>query len=209
VIRGDRVILSTWKCLALANQVFFDRGWGNLLAEIPRLHARPDDLEALIVIIGASEDAIQIANAAERLVLGTRHILREFQKALRSQQTARDVFGSSYPEIKDGIRKVLAACERQQPVAASVAAWFTQFELSLMLNALGSSTDHANFNLYSEFALPYRQLDFPDRMQAPSGDLFALAEQARLLDEQVRQWLQAPSMGLCEFETLEAFERSG
>jgi len=35
-----------------------------------------------------------------------------------------------------------------------------------------------------------------------------LAAQARLLDERLRLWLAAHSEGLCEFESLEAFERT-
>jgi hypothetical protein len=205
---GWKVILSTWECLALANQVFFDRGWGNMLEQISRLKSRPKDLEALIVIIGTSEDPALIANTAERLALDTRQILREFQKSLLTQRTAHEVFDSSYPEIKDGIGKVIKACERGQPVAANVAAWFAQSDLSLMLNMLNNDTDHSNFNLYSEFAPLYRQLGFPDLMQAASGDLPRLAEQARSLDEHLRHWLHEQSVDLCEFETVEEFERS-
>jgi len=205
---GWKVILSAWECLALANQAFFDRGWGHLLEQTPRLKHRPEDLEALTVIVSTSDDPVQIAGAAEKLALGTRQVLRGCQKSLPSQQSARDVFDSSYPEIKDGIGKLLTACERQQPAAASVAAWFAQSDLSLMLNSLQHGTDYSDFNWYSEFASLYRQLGFPDLMQATRGDLPALAGQARLLDERLRQWLREQSVDLCEFETLGEFERS-
>ncbi len=33
---GWKVILGAWECLALANQTFFDRGWGNILEQIPQ-----------------------------------------------------------------------------------------------------------------------------------------------------------------------------
>jgi hypothetical protein len=205
---GWKVILSVWECLALANQVFFDQGWGNILEEIPRLQSRPENLETLIATISTSKDPTLIATAAERLAQGTRQILREFQKSLQSQQTARDVFGSSYPEIKDGIRKVLKACKRQQPVAASLTAWFAQYDLSLMLNNMQNGANYSNFNLYSEFATSYRQLGFPDLMQATSGDFSKLAEETRLLDKKMRKWLQEQSVDLCEFKTLDEFEHS-
>ncbi len=205
---GWKLILSVWECLALANQTLFDRGWANIIEQIPRLQSRPENVEELIVIISTSDDPAMIANAAEELALGTRRILRELQQSLPSQHTARDVFEQSYPEIKDGIGKVLAACERQQQVAASAAAWFAQVDLSRMLNQLQSGAGHSDFNLYSEFASRYRQLGFPDLMWATSGDLPAVAEQAKLLDEKARQWLRAQSVSLCEFETLEEFERS-
>jgi hypothetical protein len=205
---GWKVILSVWECLALANQVFFDRGWGNIMEQIPRLHSRPEELEKLIITISTSDDPVLIADAAERLALGTRQVLREFQKSLIVERTACEVFDSAYPEIKDGIGKVLSNCELQRPVAASAAAWFVQYDLSLMLNNLQNSADHSNFNLYGEFAPLYRQLDFPDLMQNTSGDSLVLADRAKLLDDRVRQWLSEQSIDLCEFETLEEFERS-
>jgi hypothetical protein len=204
---GWKMILSALECLALANQVFFDRGWGKILEDILRLQCKPEDLERLIVIISTSDNHDLIAEAAEKLALETRQILREFQKTLLSEQTAQGVFDSSYPEIRDGIRKVLTTCERQQTVAASVAAWFAQYDLSLMLNSLQSSANHSNFNLYREFAILYRQLGFPDLMQSSSGELFQLAGQARLLDEKVREWLCEQAVDLREFATFEEFER--
>lgn len=205
---GWQVILSTWECLALANQVFFDRGWGHILEQIPRLPARPAALESLMITISTAEDPNLIADAAEKLALCTRQLLREFQQSLVCQQPTCAVFDGSYPEIKDGLGKVIAACEGQRPVAASAAAWFAQVDLSLMLNALHNSASHAHFNLYREFALLYRQLGFPDLMPATAGDLPKLADQVKVLDGRVRQWLQEQSVALCEFATLEEFARS-
>ncbi len=205
---GWKVILAVWECLALANQTFCDRGWGHLLEQISRLRARPDNLEAAIVTISTSDDLAQIAAAAEHLALDTRRILRELQATLAAQRTVHEVCANAYPELRDGIGKVLAACERGQPVAASAAAWSAQSELSYMLNELHSSADGSEFNLYSEFAQPYRQLGFPDLMRAASGDLSALAAQACLLDERLRLWLAAHAESLDEFESLEAFERT-
>jgi hypothetical protein len=205
---GWKVILSVWECLALANQVFFDRGWGHLLEQIPRLNSRPADLEALFVAIGTSPDPAEIADSAERLTLGTRRVLRELQETLTHSRTVQEMFSGSYPEIKDGLGKILSACQKQLPLAASAAAWAAQSDLSLMLNDLRSSSDFSSFNLYSEFGLLYRELGFPDLMRVPSTDLSQLEAQVSLLDDRLRQWLQDQSVELCEFETLEAFERS-
>jgi predicted nucleotidyltransferase len=205
---GWKVVVSVWECLALANQVFFDRGLGYIVEQIPRLHSKPEDLEALIVAITTSDSVSAIGHAAEKLALRTRQLLRELQASLAHHQTAREVFASGYPEMKGGLDKILAACEQQRAVAASAAAWLAQFELSMMFNELHGHTAHSNFNLYSEFASPYRQLGFPDLMRSPAGDLSQLADQVRLLDSQLRQWLQEQSVELCEFETTEEFERS-
>lgn len=205
---GWKTVLSAWECLCLANQTFCDQGWGKLLEQIPRLRARPDNLEALIVTISTSGEPALIAGAAEELALGTRQVLRDLQKTLAAERTARDVFGGAYPEIHDGIGKVLAACAGQRPVAASATAWFAQFDLSLMLNSLQSGASGWDFNLYSEIAPLYRERGFPDLMQASTGELPALAEQARLLDARLRAWLRAQSIDLGEYATLAEFARA-
>ncbi len=205
---GWKTVLSAWECLCLANQTFCDQGWGKLLEQIPRLRARPDNLEALIVTISTSGEPALIAGAAEELALGTRQVLRDLQKTLAAERTARDVFGGAYPEIHDGIGKVLAACAGQRPVAASATAWFAQFDLSLMLNSLQSGANGWDFNLYSEIAPLYRERGFPDLMQASTGELPALAEQARLLDARLRAWLRAQSIDLGEYATLAEFARA-
>jgi len=205
---GWKVILSAWECLALANQTFFDQGWCRILEQIPRLRSKPADLEQLIVTISTSDDPVLIAESAERLALTTRQVLGEFQASLPSQRMARVVFDSAYPEIKDMLGKVLSACDRKQQVAASAAAWTVQCDLSAMLNETRNSTGHMDFNLYSEIASIYRQLDLPDLMQCTFRDLPRLDKQARLLDVRIRDWLREQSVSLCEFESLEEFERS-
>ncbi len=205
---GWKVILAAWECLALANQAFCDQGWGKLLEQIPRLRTRPDNLEALITTISTSRDPALIAGAAEDLALGTRRALRDLQQTLAADRTAPAGWGGAYPEIHDGLGKVLAACAGQRPVAASATAWFAQFDLSLMLNSLRSGANGWDFNLYSEIAPVYRELGFPDLMRASAGELPTLAAQAGLLDAGLRTWLRAQNIDLGEFETLGAFERS-
>ena len=205
---GWKVILAAWECLALANQAFCDQGWGKLLEQIPRLRTRPDNLEALITTISTSGDPARIAGAAEELALGTRQVLRDLQQSLGAERSAQDVFGGAYPEIHDGLGKVLAACAGERPAAASATAWFAQFDLSLMLNSLRNGANGWDFNLLSEVGSVYRELGFPDLMRASAGELSGLAEQTRLLDAGLRAWLRAQNVDLGEFETLEAFERS-
>ncbi len=106
------------------------------------------------------------------------------------------------------IGKLLSACERQQPVAASLVAWSLHSDLRRMLRGTPSNAVHMGFNLYNGFASAYRQTDLPDLIQLTSGGLEELAEQARLLDERLRQWLHEQSVSLHEFETLDELRRS-
>jgi len=204
---GWKVIASVWESLALANQVLMDRGLRNILEQIPRLPARPGDMERLIVTIATSTDAPAIAEAAERLALDTRRALSDLQRSLPSQKAAAEVFASAYPEIKEQIDKLLSACDDRHALAASSAAWFVQYDVSLMLAALRGA-GWSDFHLYSEFAGLYRELHLPELMQCRCEDFGELARQGRLLDVGMRQWLAEQSIGLNEFESIQELEES-
>ena len=125
-----------------------------------------------------------------------------------AQREPREVFESAYPELKDGLGKVLRACERQQPVAASAAAWSAQSELSPCSMIWPTTPTRSDSNLYSEFASPYRQLGFPDLL---GRQLYRFGRPGRrrpALDDRLRRWLGEQGVSLNEFDTLEEFERS-
>ena len=201
---GWLVIQAVWECLALANQVFFERGLLKGLTELRKLTHRPVDLEQLIATVGTAPDPEQVLHAAEELARDTRRILRELQRTLPPRATVQAQFEQSYPELKDMVGKLLAACARGDLVAASAGAWFLQHELSTMLSQVEPGAGRREFSLYQEFASPYRRIGFPDLLTV-AGDLDALATRTRLLDERLRQWLASESVGLHEFATLEEF----
>ena len=205
---GWQVIKSVLECLALANRTFFDRGLRDSLGQLDRLRDRPADMEPLIDSIATSSDPSCILDACEQLALGTRGILRKLQDSLPAEATPREQFHQAYPELKDTLRGLLAACEKQGPVAASAEAWRLQSELSSMLAQTERGAGDSAFNLYSELSSVYRQLDLPDLMQFSPEQSEALASQAKLLDEKLRQWLREHAIGLQEFGSVEQFRRS-
>lgn len=204
---GWMVVGAVRECLALANQVLLDQPGKEFLEQLALLEARPADLERLVVTIGTSADADAVAAAAERLAAASRAVLRDLQADLPAERQVADAFAGAYPEIRAGLDKVLSACERGDALAAGLAAWFSQYDLSLMLSALHSGQGHADFNLYGEFASCYREIGLPELMRPTAGDLAGLAELAEQLDRRVRQWLTAGAVGLEEFATLEDFRR--
>jgi hypothetical protein len=153
-----------------------------------------------------SPEPHQVLSAAEELALGTRRILRELQGSLPPRATVQEQFKQSYPELKDEVSKLPAACAKGEPVAASAGAWALQHELTMMLSDTEPGPGRPDFNLYHEFASAYRGLGFPDLLTV--GGLDDLAQQTGLLDERLRRWLGGESVSLCEFETLEEFEAS-
>jgi len=203
---GWLVVQSAWECLALANQTFFERGLFKGLAELQKLTHRPPHMARRIATISTSPDPHQVLNAAEELALGTRRILREFQASLPPRTTVPAQFEQVYPELKDEVTKLLEACAQGDPVVASAGAWSLQHELTMMLSQTGPGPGRRDFNLYREFASPYRGLGFPDLLLGTAAGLDDLAQQTRLLDERLRQWLRGESVDLGEFETLEELE---
>ena len=200
---GWNMIQATLECLALANQVFFNRGLRESVTEIQKFKHRPVGMEKLIVAITTSPDPREVLRAGEELAATTRQVLRQFQESLPARATADKRLRQAYPEIKDLVGKVLLACESGDRVAASAGACYLQYEVTTILSEIHAGPGHGDFNLYSEFASQYRELDFPDLMESCSGPLDKLADQTRLLDEHLRRWLLQRSASLCEFRTLE------
>jgi predicted nucleotidyltransferase len=206
---GIQVLLAAWESLALANQAFFDRGFRSILAQSSRLRARPADFEQLATTLATAMEVPEILAAAERLALGTRAVLREAQQSVPAHVSVAQMFDGAYPELKDGLRKVLAACEQHRPFDASLAAWAEQGELSVMLaNVRSGIGARVGFNLYSEIEAPFAEVGLPDLMGCTPNDLPALAGQAQRLDRRLQQWLSDHNVDLQAFETVEQFARS-
>lgn len=205
---GWQVIESTWECLALANQVFFDRGLRNGLRDSGKFCHRPPNLEQLIVDISRSPDRRQVLRAAEELACATRHILHELQNTLPARATVGQAFQRAYPEIKDMIGKLLSACERGDRVAASIGTYHLQLDVTRMLSSTSCGPGDTDFNLYGEMASRYRDLGLPDLMKFSSGSLQELADQAMILDDRLRCWLRKHSVDLCEFGTVDELRNS-
>jgi hypothetical protein len=205
---GWKVVKSTWECLALANQVFFDRGLAKALSESEKFKDKPTELDHLIETITTSPDPSQILGASELLAMNTRQVLYQVQKSIPSDSTVYEQFQQVYPEMRDTVAKLLAACERGDAVVAHAEAMLLQHDVTLTLNRTTDGIGDSDFNLYSELAAVFRELQFPDLLKFASSSLQELSEQAKLFDERLRWFLREHSVDLCEFKTLDEIEQS-
>jgi len=197
-----KLLGSIWECLALSNQVTFERGFHRALAETERFAKRPPELDRLLNIISTSPDVNQVLQAADELVTGVYHTLRDSEPARPASVSIREQFAEVYPEMKDIVRKLLTACEAGDRVAASLEAHSLQDHITSMLADTQSGVAQRRLALRKEQST-YDQAGFPDLMALSFGPLDVLADAARLFDERLRDWLGKHGVDLCEFATLE------
>ncbi len=205
---GWQVIQSVWECLALSNQVFFERGLAKGLGEAAKFKDKPERLGDCIATITTSADFSRILAAGEELVFSTRRILRRIQQTIPASTTVSEQFRQLYPEVKDKVGKLLAACARGDSVAAHAEALHLQREVALTLHATEQGAGGDDFNLYSELEGPYSALQLPDLIASCSGSLQELAAEAGRFDEKLRLTLSDQSVDLCEFKSLDELAES-
>lgn len=186
---GWELIRAAIECLALANQMYFHRGMGAALGELDRLTERPDDLTDLVRAIAVSTDPARVEEAGERLAVGTRAVLYRLAESLPEERSVREQFREVYPEIRDMVTKILAACEDGDPVRAGAAAWHLRADLHDMLAPV-TGPGHPG-------------PDLPDLLEVSPEDPEGLARCARDLDESLRSWLTGRNVELSEYESLE------
>ncbi|MFN8489648.1 MAG: nucleotidyltransferase domain-containing protein [Caldilineaceae bacterium] len=194
------VVMNAVECLALVNQTYFQRGWDANLAEILQLKIKPEKLETLLFTLATVTEPHRINQAAEMLVQATREILLEEQRALATPSTVQAHFANYYPELHDKLNKIQTRCAADQSVGASWAAMFIQAEVALFMAQALSGVNYGDFNVYSEYADPYRQVGLPDLM-ALDGE--SLTAQAKQFDQKVQAWLHQQAVPLNRLASLE------
>jgi predicted nucleotidyltransferase len=181
---GWTMIRSTFECLALANQSFFDRGFAAACRQLERLAHRPPELATAIDAVAVSGDAGEIVLSCEAVAGGTDRLLRELRTATKTV-SVREAFGRVYPELADMVRKLVDACARQERHAAGVEAWTLRAELHAFL----ARTDAG--------------LELPDLAGPGAADLDELASRARETDRRLRRFLVEQGVDLGEIESLD------
>ena len=200
---GWQLISSVWECLALANQVTFDRGLHGALLETERLQSRPPNLVELVSTISTSAAIDRVLEAAGELVAGTYGALQDRELTRSAKRSIREAFGEVYPEMKDTVRKLLAACEAGDQVAANLEAYSLQSDVTSILCKTEKRPTRSQFATYEEQAGAYRKAQLPDLMALSAAPLDELADATRRFDAQLRSFLREHGVDLCELASVE------
>jgi hypothetical protein len=202
--RGDRAgaYAAAWKLvnsvansLALANQRYFTKGWGDNWPQVLALPLQPPGLDDLAQrILRGGDDALA---AADALVRGLRELLLAAQTALAEPQPPKQVFADFYLVVVELRHKIEKACARGDSLAAGHAAFLLQNEIAFFMHQVTPGFAPADFHLLGETLDGYRAAGFPElTAAAAAGDLPRLAEQARRLDDAIAAWLTAHGVDL-------------
>lgn len=200
---GWQLIHAVWECLALANQVTFERGFSKALEECDRFAHRPENLPDLVRAISTSSDVGSALEAADELTLATHHIIQDLAPIRPANLSIQKAFDQAYPELRDNLRKLLTACEEGDHESASLEAYHLQREVASIMSQTQEGRARKGFSLYHEYSTAYRDAGFPDLMTLASGSLDDLADAARRLDQGLRNWLVGQDVALCEVATIE------
>jgi len=202
-----QIIEGLWETLALANQVFFDRGFHQSLAQVQRFEHRPADMGTLLETAATSPMSAEVVAATEALTRGTRQVLMRLQKSLPSSSIG-DVFDGAYPELKDALGKVLALCGAGERVAALAAAWSVQREVDELLASTRYSAVDMRFNRHDEVTAAFRSLALPNLLADESLELDVLATAIEHMDKALRELLSRNGVALNEFADLSELKKA-
>jgi len=195
-----------WEALALANQVVFPRGFAKGLRQPDLFAERPGDAAVLVERMTCSDDPGTVLRTAEDLVASTREVVDRLRLRDASPDKPADRFHQAYPEIRDAIGKVLAACENGDALGAGACAYLIQREVMEALNDVTEGRPVTEHSLASDYGNEYRRLGLPILTAINPNDAEALHAAALTLDRMVRDYLQRESIELCEFDSLAELE---
>jgi hypothetical protein len=199
---------SAVNCLALLNQTYFSRAWGDDFSRLMQMPDKPDDLDRRLKDILTLNDETLVLETAVTLAKDIRQLLLSAQQSVAQPVAAQAEFRDFYYYVFEYRNKVLKACKQGDVIAAGFAAFLLQDLLSRLMNKVEYGIFGADINLLTDYSHGYQKAGFPDLLSAAAAaDLETLAIRVVELDEAVKTWFLEHSIDLNILSSKEELRR--
>ncbi|MFT5369846.1 MAG: hypothetical protein ACI8V2_004824 [Candidatus Latescibacterota bacterium] len=189
--------------IALLNQTYFTKGWGQNMGQVHALKIKPKNLDHLLNQIITQRDISEITHACETLTHNTHALFLAEEKNLCKPKPFADIFSGFHEEVTGLLNKIISACDRQDYATAFFAAVHVQDEICTCL------TQTEGFPKSDIFAIQkiYENAELPDLSAiVETGNLTALKQAVTKLDNTMKSLLKSQGVHLNTFDTLDTFQ---
>lgn len=201
--QAQSILAAVLHVTAVVNQATVDTRKLDQVYALPKL---PADLANSISRIMGTTDPAEILQATEELMANTRELLLVEQAAgQRSQRPLRETLDAVYPELKGDIQHLILACERRDPYNFNVVSLLHELQIHMAWALDG--IEYSEFNSVAEYEQNLAALGFPDLLPyLEARDYAGLAEQCRLFDQRLQEYLSENGISLNSFASLDELQ---
>lgn len=192
-----KMVETTLYALAVMNQTFYHSDCGKNLAEVLALPQQPPALCETLAVIVESTNYATVKSALCALLHQTKALLTRELQAQQPLVPFAEQFRAYYPELREQINKIVAACELQHAQRALAAVVQIQNEVADLLSRTVDGQSAAGLHAYSDYSMAYQQLALPDLIgYIGQRDFVGLRQAAEALDHKMRVLLTHHNVAL-------------
>lgn len=199
-----KIVELVLQALAVLNQTFYHTDCGKNLAEVLALPKRPAEIADLLAKIVQSNDYATVKATVRTLLHETKQLLAAEHQMLVTPTPFAEQFNAYYPEIREQINKIWAACAYQDPQRALAAVLQLQNEVADFLSRTADGESAAEVGSYSDYSAAYQALGLPDLLSYLNAqDFHGLRHAAEIFDAQLQVLLTRHGVALNTLATSE------
>ncbi|KKC47868.1 MULTISPECIES: nucleotidyltransferase domain-containing protein [Paenibacillus] len=193
--------------LALLNQSYFTRGFGQNKDQIDRFHLKPALLDSYMHAIMHGDDAADILQACERLTEDALELVLAQKERLNGTPSFGDRMKGFYEEEKGTLDKIRSACERNDYDTAYFHAVHAQDLIAQFLFFAETGQWPCDLKLSADHHALYRQAGLPELVPLlDPHDLTRLQAGAERLSVVLESYLRDRGVEINRFSDMASFE---
>ena len=203
-----KIVEMVLHALAVMNQTFYHSDCGKNLAEVLALPKRPAHIAEIIAVVVNAADYGQVKTAIQRLLQQTKQLLAAEHQAMVTLTPFAEQFRAYYPEIREQINKILAACEMQNAQRALSAIVQIQNEVADFLSRTADGQSAADLGVYRDYQATYQALGLPDLLPyVHAQDFIGLRQAVETFDHKIQAILTQHGVALNRIATPEELDK--